>query len=455
MQAHPPPHYQREATVNTSDSTPDPVAGCTLFVGIDWAEDKHDFCAISSQGRTVKRGTVTHSAEGLAKLATSILDANNGDPTTVAIAIETPRGPVVDGCQPYGFRLFSINPKQLDRFRDRFSLAGSKNDQLDALVLADSLRTDAHLFTPIVQNHPTLVRLQGLNRIRQRLSGQFRQLANQLRDVLVHSFPALLKLCNAADEPFLWDLLERAPAPDQAARLRHSTLGSILQNHRIRRHTVDQLADACKAPALPITDAARGVAIEQISYLLPQLRLVHNQLRHCENQIEAATNAITGDRPQQDQTRDSQASPDHSDDQLLALRRDARIIRSCVGIGPTILSVLLAEVAPLIQARDLRALRARAGVAPVTRKSGRYRGVRMRYACNQHVRHALHAWARVAIRCDPPTREHYANLKARGHNHNRAVRGIMDRLLSVLVAMLKSQTTYEPTRRHAYLPQSP
>jgi hypothetical protein len=40
---------------------------------------------------------------------------------------------------------FSINPKQLDRFRDRHTVAGAKDDQRDAFVLADSLRTDAVL----------------------------------------------------------------------------------------------------------------------------------------------------------------------------------------------------------------------------------------------------------------------------------------------------------------------
>jgi transposase len=41
-----------------------------------------------------------------------------------------------------GFHVFAVNPKQLDRFRDRHMVAGAKDDRRDALVLADSLRTD-------------------------------------------------------------------------------------------------------------------------------------------------------------------------------------------------------------------------------------------------------------------------------------------------------------------------
>ena len=50
--------------------------------------------------------------------------------------------------------MFSINPKQLDRFRDRYSPAGAKDDRRDAFVLADSLRTDPHCFHAVRLDEP-------------------------------------------------------------------------------------------------------------------------------------------------------------------------------------------------------------------------------------------------------------------------------------------------------------
>src|SRR5215510_1025906 len=52
------------------------------------------------------------------------------------VVIETPHGPIVEALLERGFNVYSINPKQLDRFRDRFTVAGSKDDSLDAYVLA-------------------------------------------------------------------------------------------------------------------------------------------------------------------------------------------------------------------------------------------------------------------------------------------------------------------------------
>ena len=43
-------------------------------------------------------------------------------PECIAVAIEVPRGPVVEAFLEGGFAVFSINPKQLDRFRDRYSV---------------------------------------------------------------------------------------------------------------------------------------------------------------------------------------------------------------------------------------------------------------------------------------------------------------------------------------------
>jgi hypothetical protein len=47
------------------------------------------------------------------------------------LAIEVPRGPLVEAFLERNFPVFSINPKQLDRFRDRYSSAGAKDDRRD------------------------------------------------------------------------------------------------------------------------------------------------------------------------------------------------------------------------------------------------------------------------------------------------------------------------------------
>ena len=64
----------------------------------------------------------------------------------MAVGIEVPHGPVVETLIDRGFVGHAINPKQLDRLRDRHSVAGAKDDRRDAYVVGDGVRTDRRLF---------------------------------------------------------------------------------------------------------------------------------------------------------------------------------------------------------------------------------------------------------------------------------------------------------------------
>jgi transposase len=88
-------------------------------------------------------------------------------------------------------------------------------------------------------------------------------------------------------------------------------------------------------------------------------------------------------------------------------------------------------------------------VAPVTQQSGKSLKVSMRYACNNRLRNALYHFAMGSLR-DPVARRHYDRLRAEGHSHARALRGVADRWVTVLMAMLRSGTRYDATRRKAW-----
>ena len=67
----------------------------------------------------------------------------------------------------------------------------------------------------------------------------------------------------------------------------------------------------------------------------------------------------------------------------------------------------------------------------------------MRRAVSMRLRNAVHHGGHTASR-DPRFAPIYARLRATGANHARAVRGVGDRLLGVLSAMLRNRTLYQP-----------
>ena len=105
--------------------------------------------------------------------------------------------------------------------------------------------------------------------------------------------------------------------------------------------------------------------------------------------------------------------------------------------------------------RDYESLRCYAGTAPVTRQSGKRKTVGMRHACSPRLRNAVFYWATSSLCCDSRSRKHYDSLRAAGHQHPRALRGLADRLLGVLIALLKTQKPFDRARRDGTFAKKP
>ncbi len=114
--------------------------GYRVLVGIDWATQAHQACVLDKERRVLGERSFEHAGDAIAGFAAWLGELAGGEPGRVAVAIEVPRGAVVETFVERGFHVYAINPKQLDRFRDRHTVAGAKDDRRDAFVLADSLR---------------------------------------------------------------------------------------------------------------------------------------------------------------------------------------------------------------------------------------------------------------------------------------------------------------------------
>src|SRR4051812_49724051 len=95
------------------------------FAGIDWGSAKHQACLLDGAGTVVGERAFAHGGAGLAALCDWLVSIA-GDPGSVAVALEVPHGPVVDALLDRGFAVYAINPKQLERLRDRISVAGPR-----------------------------------------------------------------------------------------------------------------------------------------------------------------------------------------------------------------------------------------------------------------------------------------------------------------------------------------
>jgi transposase len=410
------------------------------FVGIDWASEKHQVCLVDARGQRVGECTVAHDGAGIAELCDWLIARTGAPPNAIAVAIEMPHGPVVEALLERGFQVHAINPKQLDRFRDRFTVAGAKDDRRDAHVMADSLRTDRHAFRPVSVDDPVIVELREWSRIAEDLRQERSRLANRMREQLWRYYPQMLKL-GAADFAAEWllELWREAPSPTKAARLRESTIERILKAHRIRRWQAAEVLQVLKQKPLSVAPGVVEAASAHIRTLMALIKLVNQQLRAAHHKLDALSDQLVPP---------AESAPGQRCEQ-----RDVLILRSMPGLARINLAALLSEAWQPLRRRDYHVLRCLSGAAPVTRRSGKSCLVVRRYACNKRLANALYHWARVASQNDETCRRRYAALRARGHSHGRAQRTVGDRLLALACTLLERQTpfdpNYKPQQQHA------
>ena len=185
------------------------------------------------------------------------------------------------------------------------------------------------------------------------------------------------------------------------------------------------LVAVLRSAPLTLAPGSLDAVLFHVTVLLPQLPAVHGVHQRCRRRLAEL---------------------------LRQAGRVAEIVDSHKGADVIVTAKLLAEAPQALTEYDLQTLRALAGTASVTRRSGKSHRVSMRRGCNSRLRDAVRHWARANMASDPYGRALYLSMRARGLRHERALRGLADRLLACLIATLRDDELHDPARRSRHLP---
>lgn len=404
-----------------------------FFVGIDLGQWQHVVCVLEIIADSLTQASFEHSLRGLSDMLDWLLNFAEQQPERIAVAIEKPHGAVVETLLDAGIAVFAINPKQVDRFRDRHSMSGAKDDSRDAFVLADALITDGHRFQRLQLPPPEIIALRGLLRTRDQLVKNHVALSSQIRDLLAGCWPHLIALApkDKALDSFFCELLQMFFDAHPTSQVNLHNIHELVRKHRIRRVQPKFILDVVEKAPLRVAPGTTEANAAHLKLLLNQMLLVRQHRRDSDQLLERWFKNLqpTDDKPY----------------------TDAAILASLPGVGAYVLASVLSYAHDPLRLRDLRAFRSLAGIAPVTQKSGkrgqRYPTIIMRRARSLPLSNALHHWARIAVLRDSAFKHHFNELRSRGHSYARALRGVMDRILPIAIAMLRDRTLYDPDRR--------
>jgi transposase len=209
------------------------------YLGVDWADQTHAVWVVDERGTKIPARTVPHTAEGMTEWGRE-LDAWRAQGTELWAAIERPEGRVVDFLLDHGVVVYPVNPKALDRARDRFRQGGAKSDPFDARVLAEFLRTDHPRLQALQPSSEAAQELKLLTEDCQRQVRQQTRLVNQLTATLKTYDPRALEVAELTTA-LARDFLQAYPTPAAVVALTERQWQRWARAHRLSEARTQEL----------------------------------------------------------------------------------------------------------------------------------------------------------------------------------------------------------------------
>ena len=396
--------------MNTLDTT-----SFTAFIGIDWADAKHDICIQSADSDEREFDVIPHQVERIDEWAHTMRQ-RFGYP--IAVAVELSKGPIVYALQKHDcFVIFPVNPSTLAKYREAFQPSRAKDDPTDAELAVDLILRHHERFKPLQPQSVEIRMLASLVEQRRNLVADKIRTTNRLRVALKQYYPQMLEWFDHIDTLLFCDFLTRWPTLLQVKRARKSTLRKFFHAHNMRfERVVERRLDAIKT-ATPLTlDAAVVVPHRlQASVYVEQLRVMLNAIKQFDVEIE----------------------------NVAQQHEDYALFTALPGAGPSLAPRLLVAFGEQRERYKSAAdLQKYSGVAPVTERSGKKHWVHWRWQCPTFLRQTFVEWAAQTINKSFWAGEYYRQQREKGSTYQAAVRALAFKWIRILYRCWQTRTPY-------------
>lgn len=386
------------------------------YLGLDWGDEGHAVWVVDEAGEKVMSMEVKQTYEGINECG-GWLNEQVAAGIEIWGAIEKPEGRIVEFLLDHGVVVYPINPKSLDRARDRFRVSGAKSDDYDARVLAEFLRTDhAHLHA-LRPSSDQGQELKMLTCDYNRMVKERTRLINQLKNTLKEYYPLFLEVFEDVTQDAALDFLQAYPSAEALEGLTQKRWQQFAQAHRIRRKRSAQLWERLQKPTLPMPAHVVRAKSRLVGVLVEQLRMVVKAAAEYKEEVER----FFADCPA------------------------AKIARSLPGgkSGATIPRIW-AELGDAPERwESFRHLQAQGGSVPFTKQSGKSKSVQYRFGCNKRLRYAASWLAFISLGKSEWAKAYYDAQRARGHSHREALRALGAKWLKIIFVMWRDQVPYD------------
>jgi transposase len=391
----------------------------SVYVGIDWANDKHDLCIQQANSDTRKFKIIKHSAQTINDWIISLHKQYKGQ---IAIAVELSKGPVVYALQKYKFiTIYPINPSMLAQYRKAFSPSGAKDDPTDAELALDLMLNYPNKIKALKMESEPVRKLGYLVEQRRRLVGDRRRFSNRLINTLKQYYPHLLDWFSHRGSGMFCDFITRWPNLQKLKRARADTIRKFF-------HAYPGRTASCTEQRLVLISQAEPLTLDNAVIESHQLLAVA-----LANQMLVVVEAI--------KVFDKEISA------LFETLPDAELYKSLPGTGPCLAPRLLVAMG-VNRSRFTSAseIQMYTGIAPVTERSGQKCWVHWRYQCSKFNRQSFVEWAAKSVHQSYWAGLYYQQQRSKGNTHQSSVRSLAFKWIRVLYRCWKTKEPYDESK---------
>jgi transposase len=395
-------------------------SSAVAYVGIDWADRKHDIFLYDVQRQTQEFCVIEHRPEKIEEWVESIRKRYDG--RTVAICTEQKRGPLIYALCKYDFLvLYPINPRTVAKYRQAFKPSRAKDDPTDAALLAEILckhRDRLHPWKPQSTEIRMLAQLVESRRI---LVGDKVRLTNRITASLKNYYPQVLEWFEDKDTQVFCDFILKYPTLKAAQGASADELTSFFHQHSVVRQS---------AIARRIEQIQTGTALTEDKSVIESMQLL---VSAWVRQLKILLISIQGF--------------DGDIEALFAIHPDAQLFSSLPGAGPHLAPRLLVAFGEdrnrYASAQEILRY---AGIAPVKEKSGKKEWIHWRWSCPTFLRQTFGEWANHSRNYSFWASAFYDYQRQIGKPHQAAIRALAFKWIRILYRCWQERQPYDEVK---------
>jgi transposase len=390
------------------------------FIGIDWADAKHDICLQVANTEKREFAVLPHRPDAIDQWACSLRQRFQSRP--VAVCLELAKGPLVYALQKHEFLvLFPVNPATLAKYREAFTPSHAKDDPTDAEYQLELLVLHRDRLKPLNPQSAPMRTLESLVEQRRRVVDDSKRITNRLTSALKQYYPQVVQWFDAKDTVLFCDFLSRWPTLKQVKHARSATLEAFFREHHARSAKLVKERLAAIKSATPLTEDVAVITPHQLlaQALVGQLRVTLQAIERFDAEISTISRTL----------------PDYP------------LFRDLPGAGAALAPRLLTAFGEQRERYESAAeIQKYTGIAPVTERSGKQHWIHWRLQCPTFLRQTFVEWAAETITRSFWAGAYYRQQRAKGCSHPVAVRGLAFKWIRILYRCWKTRTPYDESK---------